>query len=188
MNYRSRISGRIVEDPSEVGRVLTFAEVQERLVEAMILWRRSPGGGRWPFAGDGPWHLVRDDGSWQAAWDHNLNALQTGRPATEKPRPLPLSRAEVAERDRVSEWLRFVPERDRRLVVLALTQLARGHSSPRWSVIRPMLNAEIGTRGLAQRYSRAITNIVKSLKRLGDGVSIPMVIGDENKGCSPLAS
>jgi hypothetical protein len=36
----------------------TFDAVKERLVEAMRLWWRSPGEGRWPFASDAPWHLM----------------------------------------------------------------------------------------------------------------------------------
>jgi hypothetical protein len=36
----------------------TFDAVQERLIEAMRLWWRSPGRRRWPFAGDAPWHLM----------------------------------------------------------------------------------------------------------------------------------
>lgn len=167
---------------------LTFREVEARLVEAMRLWRRSPGGGRWPFAGDGPWHLVRGDGSAQEEWDRRYNDHRGG--FQEKPRPLPLSIDEVEERDRVSEWLRFVPERDRRLVVLALVQLANGAPHPKWSRIRLQLTEEIGARGLGQRYSRAITGIVRALERAENcarGVSSPMVSGDENKGCSPLA-
>lgn len=177
-------------DPPKIGSVhkhsITFKQVEERMVEAMRLWRRSPGGGGWPFAGDGPWHLVRDDGSWQAEWDHRANAHRQGY--QEKPRALPLSVEEVAERDRVSEWLRFVPERDRRLVVLALVQLASGAPHPKWSRIRLQLKEEIGARGLGQRYSRAITAIVRRLgmaENLPYGVSSPMVNADENKGCSP---
>ena len=36
----------------------TFDLVREALVETIVLWRRSPGQGRWPFASDGPWHLM----------------------------------------------------------------------------------------------------------------------------------
>lgn len=166
-------------DPPNIGSVnrhsLSFAEVQERLVEAMRLWRRSPGGGKWPFAGDGPWHLVRDDGSWQAEWDHRVNAHKQGY--QEKPRPLPLSIEEVAERDQVSEWLLLVPERDRRLVVLALIQLANGQSRVRWSQIRRQLTEETSPHGLGMRYSRAITKIARSAKTAdfcADGVSRQM--------------
>jgi hypothetical protein len=176
----------------ERGSFWSFEIVEERLVEAMRLWRRSPGDGRWPFAGDGPWHLVRDDGSAQAAWDHNLNALQMGRPATEKPKPLPLSRAEVAERDQASDWIsRYVPERDRKLVVLGLIQLANGNSRVRWSDIRRKLGAEVQAQSLGKRYSRAITAIARGLNSAdfrAVGVSRQLVNGDENKACTPTAS
>jgi hypothetical protein len=40
--------------------------VQEDLVEVMQMWWRAPGGGKWPFASDGPWHLIRKE--WED-WD-----------------------------------------------------------------------------------------------------------------------
>lgn len=138
----------------------TFEDVQERLVEAVRLWWRTPGGGTSPFATDGPWHLVRDDGSAQAAWDERVNNHKMGHQP--RPRPLPLSMEEVDERDEASEWIRFVPERDKRLVVLALTQLATGRQV-KWSRIRMQLTAEISPRGLGQRYSRAISAIARAL-------------------------
>ncbi|MEH6723219.1 MAG: hypothetical protein V7686_06835, partial [Qipengyuania sp.] len=37
----------------------TIDDLEERLVGVHALWLRSPGGGKWPFAGDGPWHLAQ---------------------------------------------------------------------------------------------------------------------------------
>jgi hypothetical protein len=61
----------------------SFAEVQEDLVEVMQMWWRAPGGGRWPFASDGPWHLIRKE--WED-WDAREPAPL---------RRLPLSLADV---------------------------------------------------------------------------------------------
>src|SRR4051794_25298419 len=57
---REQMGGHASETVPVDGRIAfwTFEAVQERLVEAMRLWWRSPGGGRWPFAGDAPWQLM----------------------------------------------------------------------------------------------------------------------------------
>lgn len=129
----------------------TFDSVQERLVAAMVLWKRSPGGGSWPFASDGPWHLV---------------TFELYGPDVDKDaplRPMPLTRAEVEERDQVSEWLRLVPDRDRRLVILGIAQLASGRARIDWMGLRRPMGVAMGADGLRMRYSRAITAICKSL-------------------------
>ncbi|QZD87677.1 hypothetical protein [Qipengyuania psychrotolerans] len=39
----------------------TLEDLEERLIGVHELWRRSPGEARWPFAGDGPWHLAQGE-------------------------------------------------------------------------------------------------------------------------------
>jgi hypothetical protein len=129
----------------------TYDEVQEDLVEAMLMWMRAPGGGRWPFASDGPWHLIRKE--WED-WDAREPAPL---------RRLPLTLADVRRRDRVSEWLLLAPEADRQLIVIVLGQLARGVKRVSWKKVRSMLDAEISPRGLGMRYSRSIAAIVRAL-------------------------
>lgn len=129
----------------------TFDTVQEGLVEAMILWKRSPGGGRWPFASDGPWYLVKAE----------LYGPDVDKDAPL--RPMPLTRAEVDERDATSEWLRFVPDRDRRLVILAIAQIASGRARVNWIGLRKPMRVKLGADGLRMRYSRAITAICRKL-------------------------
>ena len=106
--------------------MLDFDSVEAMLVEAVELWRRSPGGGRWPFASDGPWDQVQRfirEGDYDARGGDMEDAVL---------RPLPLSRSEVAERDDVSAWLLHVADdADRHLVVLVLGVLARGRKV-RW--------------------------------------------------------
>jgi hypothetical protein len=144
----------------------SFAAVQEMMVEAIELWKRTPGDGRWPFANDGPWHLVRPEGEADVA-EIVLNAEREGKPAVDIPKRLPLSRADVRRRDQISEWLRFAPERDRKLVALVLARLARGEKNVKWAKVRRQLikagEPSITARGLGMRYSRAITEIVKAL-------------------------
>jgi hypothetical protein len=162
--YRSDLSGRVVSDPSDAGRVegdpreasgagalWTFDMVEERLVEAMHLWRRSPGGGSWPFASDGPWHLVKAE----------LYGPDVDKDAPL--RPLPLRMAEVEERDQVSAWLLWVGDRDRRLVVLAVSALAKGHKQVPWMELRRPMGVALGADGLRMRYGRAIQTICNRL-------------------------
>ena len=141
-------------------RQMTFDLVREAMVEAMALWRRTPGGGCYPFAKDAPWNLMtRED----RAGDYD--ARGTDGASSDVPlRPLPLTRAEVADRDRVSEWLQFIDrEGDRVLVNCAHWYLAQGESRVPWKRIRLELGLPIGEGGLARRYSRALFAVCKRL-------------------------
>lgn len=138
----------------------TFDLVREALVEATVLWRRSPGEGRWPFASDGPWHLMTrevDKGDYDArgGFDTSSDVVL---------RPLPLSREEVERRDRVSEWLMLVPAaEDRRLLAACLEFHARGYTHLPWARIMRVLGVARGKDGLAKRYRAALRAIAVGL-------------------------
>lgn len=133
--------------------VIGFAAVERGLVAVMELWRRTPGQGRGsPFASDGPWELA----------DRELYGPDVD---SDVPlRPAPLTRAEVAERDRVSAWIELAPERDRRLVSLAIVQMSRrGYKSPGFRELLPQMGLALGADGLRKRYNRAIYKIAREL-------------------------
>jgi hypothetical protein len=46
-------------------------------------------------------------------------------------------------RDEASEWLTWVDERDRRLVILALVQRATGRTNVDWNRIKRLISAEL---------------------------------------------
>jgi len=144
----------------------TFETVEERLVEAMLLWKRSPGGGHWPFAGDGPWSLITRE-TRASAGDLAMMDLwrieQDERKLGGGERALPLTRADVARRDEASEWLAHVPERDRALVVLALGWLAKGEARVPWMRLKAALGVKFGANGLRMRYERAIAGVAMAL-------------------------
>ena len=149
-----RVSSQTDPDPrveAAAGTLWTFDAVQERLVETVHLWRRMPGGGHWPFANDGPWHLVKGE----------LYGPDVDKDAPI--RPLPLRRAEVAAMEEASAWLEWVCERDRRLVVLAITALAKGAAQVPWMALRRPMGLKLGAHGLRKRYSRAIQTICARL-------------------------
>jgi hypothetical protein len=131
----------------------SYAEVQEDMVETLVMWRRAPGGGRFPFAKDGPWHLIRKE--WEDYDARDPAPL----------RRLPLTIADVARMERVSEWLQLAPEGDRQLIVIVLGQLARGAKRVSWKAVRERLDAENSPRGLGMRYSRAIARIAQALSK-----------------------
>lgn len=132
----------------------SFDSVEERLIEAADLWHRSPGGGKWPFAGDAPWHLA----------DTALYGPDVDKDAPI--RPMSLVRAEVGRRDEASAWLAYVPERDRRLVCFVITNKARTGRAG-WHGIKKALRIPFGIDGLRRRYERGITAIAKHLTAAG---------------------
>jgi hypothetical protein len=145
-----------MQDAGEV-RQWSFVLVEERLVEAVLLWRRSPGGGKWPYASDAPWYLIQAEaGDWgKVGLGETGSDVPIGRRS--------LSRAEVAQRDEASDWIgRWVPERDRRLVATALGWKASDRQVPWRRLVRDM-GLRMGAGGLQRRYERAITCIVKAL-------------------------
>lgn len=138
----------------------TFDLVREALVEVTVLWRRSPGGGRWPFAADGPWHLMSRDAQ---AGDYDARGgFETSSDVAV--RPLPLTREEVERRDAVSEWLMLVPAAaDRRLLAVCLEFHARGYTQLPWSKIMRFMGVQRGKDGLAKRYRAGLRAIAEGL-------------------------
>ena len=140
-----------------------FADVRDRLVEGVSLWARSPGGGGWPFATDGPWQLIVRE---TRLGDYDARGGDGD--GDDRPRRRSLTIAEVEQRDRVSEWLAFVPEpSDRRLVVVAVTWLARGRKNVHWDKVMRQLGIKRGKGRLRQRYDRAIQAICECLNAAG---------------------
>lgn len=138
----------------------SFDLVREALVEATVLWRRSPGSGRWPFASDGPWHLMSRE---TQAGDYDARG---GLDVSSDPllRPLPLSREEVARRDAVSEWLMLVPSPDdRRLLAACLEFHARGYTQLPWERVMRVLGVRRGKDGLQKRYRASLRAIAEGL-------------------------
>jgi len=144
--------------------------VEERLIEAVELWGRSAAFGyslgSGPFATDAPWHLLTRAvraGSTMDAW-----RVEQDEQLARDPRPAPargLSAAEVTRRDQAGEWLRFVPERDRKLLVEAVSEQARTGRRVDWMGMRAKVGVRLGADGLRKRYWRALGSIVRELGR-----------------------
>lgn len=142
------------------GQAWTFAAVEERLVEAMAAWRRAPDGdARYALGGriSSVWRHYAPSARDLASWDMLVEQRAV------EPRPLPLSMAEVAAMEEASEWLRFIGEADRRLVVIVLGIMASGEKRVPWSKIKRSMGIPYGADGLRMRYSRAIGRVAASL-------------------------
>ena len=149
----------------------TFDAVEERLIEAMRLWWRTPGGGSWPFASDAPWHLMTrrtriETGDFKG---REMQLRMQAEDAEEakrwegRDRTGPLTREDVARRDEASAWLGWVAAEERKVVILALTHRAAGAQRVDWARVKRQLGVEIGNKGVYRRYTRSISTIAKRL-------------------------
>lgn len=129
-------------------------ELQEALVEAHALERREPGGGRWPFAGDGPWHLIRAE-----AGDYGGEGVD-GVSDRRVPRP-PLDQGEVARLAELRRWLQLVPhESDRKLVWVATGRLHAGEGRVPWKAVGAWLKLDRSPNAIMYRYRKALAVVV----------------------------
>jgi hypothetical protein len=148
-----------VESAGDEAQFWTFDMVEARLVETIHCLRRMPGDGRWPFASDGPWHLIRKQ--WED-WD------------ARDPKPLrrvPLSRAEIRAMEEATEWLAAVADEDqRRIIVAGLIDRANGRTQTGWAALRARLQMPQSSAYLSTRYSRGIGYIANVLNA-GSGIN-----------------
>lgn len=134
---------------------LSFDDVQERLVEAMITCWRTPDRER-------GWQQVRSNwpealrelavGDYDARGGDGTSSEVTLRPASQ-------TRLEIAEMEEAFAWVAALPEGDRRVVGLVVGQLARGQREVSWAKLLRRLGRARGADGLRKQYGRAITAI-----------------------------
>lgn len=149
----------------------TSDAVKDRLIDAMDLWRRSPGGGRWPFASDAPWHLMTRRTRLAAgeAKGMDITRLLQEDDAREtaqwvgRDRPRPLTREEIARRDEATEWLTWIEADARKVVIAGVVQLAAGRTNIDWRRVKVAIGTEIGNKGVYRRFTTAIAAIAARL-------------------------
>lgn len=148
----------------------SIEELEESLVAVHALWRRTPGAGRWPFAGDGPWHLAQGEvGDIKGDYSETLvetgtgKSMQVRKVESREPRA-PLSAAEVDERDRVTGWLQSVRDPQlRRCLWEASAALARGEGRVPWQAIALWIGWKRTPNALKQAYARTLAGVVCEL-------------------------
>ena len=151
--------GELVTPPMEGGVLpagfLTFDDVQERLVEAMITCWRYPDRER-------GWQQVRSN------WPEALRELSAGDydarggDGTSSDVAIRLAsqtRAEIGEMEEAFGWVAVLDGEDRRLVAMVVTTLARGQREVSWHRLLKRMGVSRGADGLRMRYARAINAI-----------------------------
>lgn len=114
-------------------------------------------------ATDGPWDQHRPLFSER----HDANADGAARAvadAVRRPRP---DRAMIGRATDAAGWLTMVDEGDRRLVILAIGQLARGRAAVPWGRLLKPMGLTRGEWGLRRRYARALKVISDGLNAAG---------------------
>ncbi|GAB5481255.1 MAG: hypothetical protein Pars92KO_10120 [Parasphingorhabdus sp.] len=146
----------------------TFDMVQDRMVEAVRTWWRTPGrvgpSKGSPFASDIPAELIVREANMGDYDERGYLGTSSDVPL----RPAAMTRADVDARDVASDWMAFVPESDRRLVSLALVYLARGRASVPWMQLKRDMGIAVGAGGLQRRYEKAIGSVAKALNEHGE--------------------
>lgn len=133
----------------EAGQFLSFEDVQGRLVEAMCCAWRMPDRER-------GWTKLKS--LWPTVRRHSWFGDYPDVDAT--PRPLPLSRKEIADMEQAFAWVQAVEGDDRRLIGLAISKLAAGHARVPWRELLAPMGVNFGADGLRKRYSRAMVKVV----------------------------
>lgn len=145
--------------------------LQDAFIRAHALERREPGGRKWPFAGDGPWHLIqRDRDEAPELEDRSETLIETDAGKLLQVRKLDsrmprtsLDAAEVAELALLRQWLMLVPERDRKLVWIATARLHAGEGRVPWKAIGRWLKIDRSPDTLALWYRQGLARAVCSL-------------------------
>lgn len=143
-----------VEDQNRDG-FLSFEQVEERLVQAMLTAWRLPDREK-------GWMTVK--AVWPDVWRHN-HFGDYGEGSDAPIRPAALTRRDVGEMEEAFGWLLVVPAVDRKLIGLAISALARGEKQVPWlRLLRPMGVAH-GAHGLRKRYGRAMNRVCRVINR-----------------------
>ncbi len=134
----------------------SFTDVEDRLVEALLTCWRQPDRERgWQSAraSDGPWHLVMaEPGDYDARGGDGTSSDVAIRPAS-------LTRREIAEMEEAFGWVGMLPADDRKVLALAIAELARGRREVSWLRMLAPLGLTRGAEGLRKRYTRSINAI-----------------------------
>jgi hypothetical protein len=136
---------------------MSFDDVQDRLVEAMLTCWRYPDRER-------GWQALRC--AWPEMTREALDADQDADTSADAAlRSASQTRVEIAEMEEAFGWLDAVAPDDRKLIGLAIRELARGKREVPWRSLMPKLGVRMGVTGVQMRYSRAITSICNAVNR-----------------------
>ncbi|APR54838.1 hypothetical protein CA223_06765 [Sphingomonas koreensis] len=137
----------------------TFEAVQDRLVEAMLTCWRHPDRERGWQRVRSTWPEITRElgaGDYDARGGESTSSDVAIRPAS-------LTRRDVREMEEAFGWMGAIAPDDRKIVGLAITQLARGRREVAWRVVLRSMGLRHGSDGMRMRYGRAIAAVADRL-------------------------
>lgn len=150
----------------------SFADVEERLVEAMLVMKRLSDREAGWLRVKASWpDIIRERG----LGDYDARGY-LGNSSDIPLKPLPATRKDIALMEEAFAWVLAAKPDDRRLIALAIGALARGEKRVPWmKLLRPM-GLTLGAHGLRKRYERSMRAVVKSANaRLAGAVACQTV-------------
>ena len=159
------IAGSLDNDPP-VPRFLSFTAVEDRLVEALLTCWRYPDRERGWQTLRSAWPEISRD-----VWAGDYDA-RGGDGTSAVLRPAAQTRAEIAEMEEAFGWLDRVAADDRKLIGLAIVQLAKGKREVSWLDVMRHIGVKRGADGLRMRYSRAIMLIAQAQSRRNPSANV----------------
>jgi hypothetical protein len=137
------------------GELLSFGDVEERLVEAMLVCWRNPDRERGWMRIRSAWpDVAGEPGDYDARGGDQTSSDVEIRPAS-------LTRLEVAEMEEAFGWLDPIDPVDRKLIGLVITALAKGTKQVPWMKLRGRMGVTRGADGLRKRYERAVGEVCR---------------------------
>jgi hypothetical protein len=149
-----------------LGALLSFGDIEERLVEAMLVCWRNPDRERGWMRIRSAWpDVAAEAGDYDARGGDHASSDVAIRPAS-------LTRLEVAEMEEAFAWLDPIDPVDRKLIGLVITAMARGAKQVPWMRLRAPMGVTRGADGLRKRYERAIGEICRRVNGGFPGVPV----------------
>lgn len=149
-----------------VSRFLSFTAVEDRLVEALLTCWRYPDRERGWQTLRSAWPEISRD-----VWAGDYDA-RGGDGTSAVLRPAAQTRMEISEMEEAFGWLDGVAPEDRKLIGLAIVQLAKGKREVSWLDVMRQMGVKRGADGLRMRYSRAITLIAQAQSRRNPSANV----------------
>ena len=150
-------------DPADLAGVMSWEDIEARLIEAARVFRDHTGGAAW--AGDAPWHLTlgtiteqdHRESAERRHRDNIVNKLNNGELIETPIVRLKATREMVTRAEAAMGWLMLLRrDEDRRLVCIVIAQLAGGARQVGWRAVLAAMGLAHGIDGLRKRYERAI--------------------------------
>jgi hypothetical protein len=164
MGYREPLSGRIEPNGSDGGSLLSFAEVEERLIEAMLTCWRHPDRERAWLRVKALWPDVQAEPGDHDARGGDMTSSDV------KLRPLSATRRDIGEMEEAFGWVDGASPAERKVISMAISARASGNTRVSWLALassdgRPDPALSGSADKLRMMYSRGMAKVMKRANR-----------------------